>query len=200
MNYILLTTCLAVFVGHATGAYEVCNKETVDPAWNKCDETYFNASMTEMCKNVECLVKCKKDAVGDCDKREEFREHLFMYDPEKWKVYYRFICSNIELMQQFDGGCVANNVCDAESIGNNFNPAEKDKQALCSSFEAIRKCVSMDPGGTCTAAGAKFNEDIRKLGYSVSICDNTDIKDLYTTYGGSYKCESTSAAAAVALG
>ncbi|XP_045214762.2 uncharacterized protein LOC123564905 [Mercenaria mercenaria] len=206
MNHILLVSCLAVFGGHVDGAYKVCNKETVDPAWNKCDETYFvsqvkdEASMKKMCKRVECLVKCKKDAVGDCDKREEFREYLFMYDPEMWKVYYRFTCSNLEsVMQLFDRGCVQKTVCDTGSIGKNFNPAEKDKKVLCSSFEAMRKCVSMGPGGTCTAAGAKFHEDIRKIGYSLSICDNTDIKDLYTKYGGPYKCGSISGTSTIVL-
>ncbi|XP_053393524.1 uncharacterized protein LOC123562972 [Mercenaria mercenaria] len=147
MNYILLATCLAVFSGHVAGAYEVCNNKTVDPAWYKCDKTYFvteikdEASMKKMCQNVECLVKCKKDAVGDCDKREEFREHLLIYDPEKWKVYLRFTCSNLEsVMQQFDGGCEESNVCGAESIGKNFNPVERKQTSF----------LQGSTSGTCT--------------------------------------------------
>ena len=46
----------------------------------------------------------------------------------------------------------------------------------------------MGPALNCTSLGAKFQEDIRKIGYSVSICENTDIKEIYTKYGGPSKC------------
>ncbi|XP_060583947.1 uncharacterized protein LOC132740110 [Ruditapes philippinarum] len=204
--WIILAGCLALI--QVTKSAGVCSEDTIKQSWQKCDNTYFvsdvkdMASMKKMCSNVECLVQCKKNAVGDCASQEEFREHLFMFDPEKWKVYYRFTCSNFDdVMQQFNGGCSQNDICSGKNI-TNFNTSERDLKILCSSLEATRKCVSMSPspdGKTCTADGARFQEDIRKLGYSISICENTDIKQLYTKYGGPYKCGSSSATAKVKL-
>ncbi|XP_053393522.1 uncharacterized protein LOC123564908 [Mercenaria mercenaria] len=191
MNHLVIAGCLAVFGVLVTRANRMCNKETIEPAWIKCDKTYFaadvkdEATLKKMCESVDILIQCKKDAVGDCYKRAEFRGHLFLYDPERWKVYFRFICSNIVLAEsQFASECVVENTCSSENMVKNFNPALKDKQALCSMYEKMRKCVRTSPAGQCTAAVAKFQENIKKLGYSVSICDNIDIKDLYTLYGG----------------
>lgn len=47
------------------------------------------------------MIQCKTDAVGECQTREEFRQHLMKYDTVKWKILYRITCANAHCKYRF---------------------------------------------------------------------------------------------------
>ncbi|XP_053393518.1 uncharacterized protein LOC123564902 isoform X2 [Mercenaria mercenaria] len=155
-----------------------------------------------MCSNIDCLIQCKIDAVGDCTKSDQFLDKMLEYDPEKWKMYFRIACSDVTFateQSKSESRCVVNDtLCSPDDLSKSFlyglfnlyNNGKYDeyKELLCNTTAVARDCLRVFPTANCSESSARIFLDIAKTSSSLSFCDNKDIKHLYTKHGGDAKC------------
>ncbi|XP_053393519.1 uncharacterized protein LOC123564903 [Mercenaria mercenaria] len=195
---------VSLYLAHCVAGDVFCNKEEVELAWKICERAYHqrdrSTDIKEICSNMDCLIQCKFDAVGDCTKSDKFLDQMQNYDPEKWKVVFRILCSDVTFAtEQRELGCVMNGTfCSSYDLSKNFfygrlnlyNNGKYDeyKELLCNTTAVARDCLRVFPTANCSESSARISLDIVKTSSSLSFCDNKDIKHLYTKHGGDAKC------------
>ncbi|XP_052212548.1 uncharacterized protein LOC127831609 [Dreissena polymorpha] len=74
-----------------------CDFDAVHAKLNRCSKVELaispstaEAYLNERCQDVECSIRCVRDAVGNCHKSDAF----FNFDPATIKVAFRMECNN----------------------------------------------------------------------------------------------------------
>lgn len=185
-----------------------CDKEAIERSWRTCqrayfpDETHRNVMPAEICGSIECFLQCIEDAVGECLQTDPFLDQLMDYDYQKWKIHYRYVCSNVTLGSKVflnTSECISNDTC-RDVMPTNLTEILQDlyangrymeyRETLCSAYKKARDCVYVKATQNCSADMAKYFEDVIHIGMSFSICDNTDMGGLYEKFGGEARCGS----------